>query len=297
MPASTHDTRCTSSPPASTLAAEKPLVSSSRTFRERLRDTRPRLVLATASRRRGWWFSARCGRRTRSCTAIRSRASSRARPQGICHEIALELAKTSPRISGALRGTDLPEAPADVRRWTDGNPFFLASIDHVLEQGLLVKSDEGGRSAAASMPARRCRRLRAVIEPRLDRLTLDELMMFGRRASSSRSSLPRSHLRPSDGDLGDVEVVEHLCDGLVRRQEILRTAGEHVLMARRARVTPSAHALPAGRLPAPLLVHLPAPPSGDRREIEAAYAGSTRDVASELAAHFEQGDVEQAIRP
>ena len=102
-----------------------------------------------------------------------------------------------------------------------------------------------------------------------------------------------------DAELGDVEVVEALCDGLVRRQQILRADGESTwpdgtTSARYA----FRHALFRQ-------VAYQRIASSTRRRLhqaageclESAYGPRTAEVASELAAHFERSrDVDRAIR-
>jgi adenylate cyclase len=104
---------------------------------------------------------------------------------------------------------------------------------------------------------------------------------------------------PTGSDLGDVEVVEQLCDMLAGRQELLRAAGERVspdgtTSARYA----FRHALYQQVIDQSLT------PSQRRRlhqrigeRLEASHAGNTDDVASALAAHFERsGDMDRAVR-
>jgi len=228
--------------------------------------------------------------------------------KGLCHQILLDgLTATDvatyldARFPGAPRDERLPGLLVDR---TEGNPFFLVTlVDHLLERGFMVEGGEGPEmhdrvdALRTAIPEG----LRAVIEPRLERLTPDERRLF--EAASVVGSEFAAHavarIAPPESDLADVEVVEQLCDGLVRRQEILRASGESAwpdgtTSARYA----FRHALYRQ------VAYRQIPPSALRRlhqsageGLEAAYAGRTRDVASELAAHFDQSrDAERAIR-
>src|SRR5262249_48947592 len=104
---------------------------------------------------------------------------------------------------------------------------------------------------------------------------------------------------PAGDELADVEVVEQLCDGLARRQDIVRECGEAVwpdgtISARYAfrhvlyQQVVDQHLKPSLRRRLHQAI-------GER--LEAAYAGRTQEVASVLAAHFDRSrDLERAIR-
>ena len=107
-------------------------------------------------------------------------------------------------------------------------------------------------------------------------------------------------IAPPASELADVEYVEQLCDGLARRQEILRAAGESAwpdgtTSARYAFRHALYQQVIYQRLAA---VAPPAPAPGDRRAAgEPRTAGAPVEVASELAAHFERSrDVDRAVR-
>jgi predicted ATPase/DNA-binding winged helix-turn-helix (wHTH) protein len=207
----------------------------------------------------------------------------------------------------ALRFPDaaLPDEllPLLVER-SDGSPFVVvALVDHLLEHGMLVRGDRGwefrggGDRVRTAIPDG----LRATIEPRLERLTADErqVLEIACVIGPEFAAHAVAGAAPPGSDLGDVEVVEQLCDTLARRQELLRMTGEGVspdgtTSARYA----FRHALYQQVLDQNLR------PSQRRRlhqkigeQLEASHAGRTEDVASALAAHFERsGDVERAVR-
>src|SRR4029453_13049380 len=70
--------------------------------------------------------------------------------------------------------------------------------------------------------------LRALIEPRLDRLPPDQLRVLEAASVAGPEFAARAILAPAQrgSDLHDVERVEQMCDGLVRREEILSDRGE-----------------------------------------------------------------------
>jgi tetratricopeptide (TPR) repeat protein len=207
----------------------------------------------------------------------------------------------------ALRFPDaaLPDEllPLLVER-SDGSPFVVvALVDHLLEHGMLVRGDRGwefrggGERVRTAIPDG----LRDIIEPRLERLTADErrVLEIACVIGPEFAAHAVAGAAPPGSELGDVEVVEQLCDLLARRQELLRMTGEGVspdgtTSARYA----FRHALYQQVLDQNLR------PSQRRRlhqkigeQLEASHAGRTEDVVSALAAHFEHsGDVERAVR-
>ncbi len=187
---------------------------------------------------------------------------------------------------------------------TEGNPFFIGVLtEDLLERRLLTRGDEGWQLHGGTDALRNSipEGLRAVIEPRLERLADAERRLI-ESASILGFEFPAhaiTAIAPDDADLGDVEAVEALCDALVRRQLILRAAGES--------------AWPDGRWSARYafrhalyrqVVSQRIAPSMSRRlhqaageSLETAYGPRTPEVASELAAHFEASrDVDRAIR-
>src|SRR5262249_9176097 len=135
--------------------------------------------------------------------------------------------------------------------------------------------------------------MRAVIEPRLQSLPGDALRVL--EAASVAGPEFAAHAvastAPQGSDLADVEYIEHLCDGLASRHEIVRAAGESAwpdgtTSARYA----FAHALYRD------VVYQGLPFSARRRlhraigeQLEQAHGGRAAEVAGELAAHFEHG--------
>jgi DNA-binding winged helix-turn-helix (wHTH) protein len=230
------------------------------------------------------------------------------RRKGLCREIllgGLPAADVASYLAARFPGAALPEdlLPLLVDR-TDGNPFFMvALIDHLLERRLLVDQGkrlelpEGIGALRTAIPDG----LRAVIEPRLERLVPDEVRVL-EAASVAGMEFPAhavARVAPQGSNLGDVEYVERLCDALSHRQEILHVAGESAWPDGTAGTRYAfRHALYQQVLYQRL-------PSSSRRRLhqsigealEAAHHGRAGGIAGELAAHFERScDVDRAVR-
>ena len=176
-------------------------------------------------------------------------------------------------------------------------------MQHLLDRGLVVKNgprwelSEPIETLQAATPDG----LRALIEPRLDRLPPDELRVLEAASVAGPEFAAHAIVAPArrGSDLHDVERVEQVCDGLVRQEEILSDRGES---AWPNGVTSARYAF--RHVLFQEVIYRRLPPSTRRRlhqtigeELETAYAGRTGDVASALAAHFERsGDVPRAIR-
>ena len=186
---------------------------------------------------------------------------------------------------------------------SDGNPFLaVALVEHLLEGGMLVEAEvgwelRGGDALRTAVPEG----LRAMIEPRLERLSAHEMRVL--EGASVAGPEFAAHLvasvAPAGSELADVEVVEQLCDGLARRQDILRETGEVVWPDG----TTSARYAFRHVLYQQVIDHGLAPSRRRRlhqvigERLEAGDAGRTAAVASALAAHFDRSrDVERAIR-
>ena len=226
---------------------------------------------------------------------------------GRCREIILEglpAADVATYLNQRFPGAQLAEDIVSlVVERCEGNPFFMvALVDHLLERGLLVRiGDRWELHLDAEARTVIPEGLRAVIEPRLERLAADELHLLEVASVAGPEFAAHAVARasPPSSDLGDVEYVERLCDAHVRRQEILRPAGESVWPdGAESGQYAFRHALyqqvTYQRLSSSVRRRLHQT-IGDH--LEAAYAGRTADVASELAAHFERSlDGARAVR-
>ena len=219
--------------------------------------------------------------------------------KGLCREILLEglsAADVARYLEVRFADAPLPDdlLPLIVDR-SEGSPFFMvALVDHLLEQSLLVARD-GRLELRGDLETLRTTisdRLLAIIEPRLERLSADEVRVL--EAASVVGAEFAAHAvaggAPAASALADIEVVEHLCDALASRNEILRAAGETVWPDGTASARYAfRHALYQQ------VVHRRLSTSTRRRlhqtvgeVLENAYRDRTTEVASELAVHFEQ---------
>ena len=186
---------------------------------------------------------------------------------------------------------------------SEGTPFFLvALVDHLIDEQMLVDGEDGWqlRGGAAALRTAIPDGLRAVIEPRLERLTANELRVL-EAASVAGPEFPAHAVAaaaPAGSDPGDIEFVEGVCHPLARRQDILRVVGDS--------------AWPDGTTSARYafrhvlyqqVIYQRLAPSTRRRlhqtigeRLEAAYGGGAEQIAGELAAHFERsGDIDRAV--
>jgi len=228
--------------------------------------------------------------------------------KGLCQEIMLDglpAQDVAEYLTRRFDGVGLPDEllPLLMER-TEGNPFFVAAlIEDMLERTLLARRDgrwhlhAGAEALRSSIPEG----MRAVIEPCLDRLAPAERRLI-ESASIFGLEFPAhaiAAIAAGNAELGDVEAVEALCDGLVRRQQVLRAAGESTWPSGRwsARYA-FRHALfrqVAYQRIAPSTCRRLHQAAGEC--LEAEYGSRTQEVASELAAHFERSrDVDRAIR-
>ena len=259
--------------------------------------------------RRDYSSSVRSGRRTPSSASIRWSASSaswcaRASVTRSCSE-GCRRQTSRDYLAARFSGADLPaELEPLLVESSEGSPFFLvALVDHLLAQGVLAEHGDRWELCESTATLRTAipDGLRAVIEPRLERLTPDELRVLETASVVGPEFTAHAVARtaPPASDLGDVEVVEQLCDVLARRQEILRAAGEGVWPDGSASARYAfRHALYQQ------VIYQGLSPSTRRRlhrtigeALEAAYGEQTHGIASELAAHFARGgDLDRAIR-
>jgi DNA-binding winged helix-turn-helix (wHTH) protein/tetratricopeptide (TPR) repeat protein len=215
--------------------------------------------------------------------------------QGCASEILLEL--LSPDEVAALLAARLPghRLPADFARLlharTEGSPFLvLAALEHLVRRGALV--EDGGRWAIApdfgDVEAAVPDSVRGMIERQLEAVAPDDRELL-EAAAVAGAEFASPAVAAATGRA--VEDVEDRLAALARRAQLVEARGA----SRWPDGTPSArfrfiHALhrtvvydrvaPGRRARLHLLV-------GQR--LEAGHAERTGEVASELAAHFEQG--------
>ncbi len=227
--------------------------------------------------------------------------------KGLCREIllgGLSESDVASYLAARFPAADLPEELLSLLiDRSDGNPFFLvALVDHLLAHRLLVDSGNGWklREEIETLRTAIPDGLRAIIEPRLDRLAPDERAALEAASVAGPEFAAHAVAHSAHGiSLGNVEYVEELCDALVRREEILRATGES---AWPDGTTSARYAFRHALYQQVIYQNLSA--STRRRlhqtigeTLEAAYSTRTADVASALASHFERSrDVHRAVR-
>ena len=228
--------------------------------------------------------------------------------KGLCRELllgGLPAADVASYLAARFPGAELTGdfVPLLIDR-SDGNPFFLvALVDHLLEEQLLVQQGTGWEFRAELETLRRAipAGLRAVIEPRLERLSAAERRVLEAASVAGVEFLADAVAgTPSTGgDLTDLESVERICDTLARRQQILRAAGESagpngISSIRYAfRHALYQEVIYQGLSP----VHRRRLHQAVGERLENTHRRHTNGVASELAAHFERShDVDRAVR-
>ena len=174
---------------------------------------------------------------------------------------------------------------------TEGNPFFMVTLaDHLVAHEMLVCSAgawtlrDGADPAASALPDG----LRTVLEPRLERLTEQELHLLEAASVSGPEFDARLVAAAASAATDAVEVI---CENLVQRDEIIRRAGEIEWPdGEMGTAYAFRHALYQQVLYerlAPARRRRLHRATGER--LEAAYAGRTDEVAARLAVHFSHG--------
>ena len=220
---------------------------------------------------------------------------------GQCEELLLEFldeAAVQAYLDRRFRdGSFPPRLARALHRSTSGNPLFLVTVvDDLVLQGRLHPVDERWELTAAvdevtdDVP----HTLRQLVERQIERLTPEEqaILAVGAVAGADFSAA----LAPSDGI--EVAAGEHSCTELARRGQFLRVAGvtewpDGTVAGRYAFIHALYRNVLYARVPIGLRVglHLRI---GAR--LEQAYGARTREIAGELAMHFEHGrDFERAV--
>ena len=221
----------------------------------------------------------------------------------LCQEITLaplEKADVAEYLGAESPGGSLPEGFAElIHRHSEGNPLFMiAALEHMTEHGQI--SRENGkwrlRVPIAEMALEVPETLRQMIESQIDHLTseqqraLEVASVNGVLFSASVNAIPAGL---------DEEKFEELCDELSRRYHMVRWAESRQFPDGTVSVRYEfAHALyrevfyhrqtPGRRAKLHLRI-------GER--LEELFSKHEREVAAELAGHFEQGgDWQRAIQ-
>jgi predicted ATPase/DNA-binding winged helix-turn-helix (wHTH) protein len=178
-----------------------------------------------------------------------------------------------------------------IHRHSGGNPLFMvATLEHMRSHGLVSREAAGWR---LTVPPDRIEvgvpdGLRRLIEARIERLSADERKVL--EAASAAGATFVARITAAAANL-DQEYFEDLCDGLSRRQQIVRLTG--------------IHRFPDGSVSARYEfrhaiyrdVLYVGQPSGRRARLHARighlledlYGENSGEIAAELAHHFELG--------
>src|SRR5262249_9676772 len=231
---------------------------------------------------------------------------------GQCQELALDFLSEAAvaeylavRFSVGARGQWKDQAEAAplrrlahlIHQRTDGNPLFMVNMmEYLLSQGVLVQVDGQWtlkkEEPAAAVPEN----LRQMIEQRLAQVKPPERAVL-EVASVAGAEFSTAAVAAGIGT--EVEVVEERCAELARREQFLRASGtaewpDGTVAARYGFLHALYQEVLYERLPAGRRQRLHRQIS--ERE-EAAYGERAREIATELAVHFERGrDHRKAIQ-
>src|SRR5271157_3987528 len=146
----------------------------------------------------------------------------------LCREISLdplEEAEVAEYLGAQSRGAGVPEGLAGlIHRHTEGNPLFMvATLKHMRERKLIA-DENGGLTLTVPLQEialRAPQSLQEMIDSQIERLSED-----GRRAlevASVAGVLFSAAVSATAANM-DMEGFEHLCEGLSRRQQLVRSA-------------------------------------------------------------------------
>ena len=223
----------------------------------------------------------------------------RGRAQG-CHSRCSACRRSPTTFASGSRKASFPlELAQVIHVRTEGNPLFMVTlVDDLLARGLIAPREHGWelRAALEAVDLDVPESLRQMIDRQIGRVGKDEQHMLEAGSVAGMEFSAASVAAAMDRTVADVE---ERCDELVGRQLFLRSLGarewpDRTLATRYAFV----HALHRNTL-----YQRTSP--GRRRELhqaigereETGYGDRARDIAAELAAHFEPaGDDARAVR-
>jgi hypothetical protein len=185
-----------------------------------------------------------------------------------------------------------------IHRRTDGNPLFMVNvINDLVARGVLVQSEgrwelkEGGEEMASGVPEN----LQQLIAQQIERLSLEAQRLL---EVASVAGAEFSAAAVAAGMETEVDVVEERCEELVRREHFLRASGtgdwpDGTVAARYGFLHALYQDVLYHRLTARRRQRLHQQ-IGEREE--QGYGEQAREVAAELALHFERGrDYRKAV--
>jgi predicted ATPase/DNA-binding winged helix-turn-helix (wHTH) protein len=180
-----------------------------------------------------------------------------------------------------------------IHQRTDGNPLFLVNvIDYLSAQGMLGKSGELHSTVPIEIPEN----IQQMIEKQIDRLTPEEQHVL---EVASVAGVQFSAAAVAAGTETTAGEVEACCTRLARREQFLRTHGvsewpDGTVATRYSFLHALYQEVLYERVPAGQRTRLHKR-IGEREE--QAYGDQVREIAAELAMHFERGrDYRKAVR-
>ena len=231
---------------------------------------------------------------------------------GYCHELALDFLSEAAVEEYLVRRTEIgierkPDRPLTdertlqgttgvrqlarmIHRRTDGNPLFMVNVvNHLLSHGVLQQRDgqwvvQHEERMATVLPEN----LRQLIEQQLARVSSDERKIL---ETASVAGAEFSAAAVAAGVEQSTEVAETHCDNLVRREQFLRAQGtsewpDGTVAARYGFVHALYQEVLYEQISASRRVRLHRQ-IGEREE--QGYGDRAREIAAELAVHFERG--------
>jgi tetratricopeptide (TPR) repeat protein len=210
----------------------------------------------------------------------------------LARRIETEVGRKSGRSGAAVRGSDSLSVLARLlHQRTDGNPLFMVTaVDDLVAQGALVSEDPSGPLSddLATVTMQVPDTVQQLIEQQLERLSAEDRHLLEVASVVGMEFSAAAVAASGEIRMEDVEV---RCTGLAGQARFLRTSGaaewpDGTVAARYSFL----HAL----YQEVLYTHIPA---GRRqrwhqrigKRQEAAYGERAREIATELAVHFEQG--------
>jgi hypothetical protein len=213
----------------------------------------------------------------------------------LCQELAVEALSdvdVAAYLTAESPGGSLPAGLAElVYRHSEGNPLFMrAVLDHLTQQGILAQQADAWdvRVPLADIALEVPESLRQMLDAQLGRLSPEEQRML--EVASVTGAEFTAHVSAVAANL-ESEPFEALCETLVRRQSMVRTASvQHFPDGHVSQRYAFVHALYRevcyGQV-APMRRATLHRRIGER--VEALYAAQRNEVAAELAYHFEAG--------
>ena len=194
-------------------------------------------------------------------------------------------------------GEQAPDLAGTIYQRTEGNALFMVNMANaLLNQGVLVQTDQGWELRRAAETVRMPETLQQMIETRLEKLTAEQLQIL-ETASLIGGEFAAAAVAAGIGQ--DAIAVEDVCTDLVRHGQFIELRGT----AEWPDGTVSTHygflhalyrEVLAGRVSVGRRVRLHQR-IGER--LEQAYRGQQHEIAGELAVHFEQGrDYARAVQ-